>query len=311
MDNFLSHIWLFWGKIVSIMKQVDIGIGKAHSKIILMGEHAVVYGYPAIALPLKNIEVTCRILPSEVPLVFKASDPLVTAIFASLRYLEIKDQPITYEIDSMVPERRGMGSSAAVAIAAILAVFDYFGKPLSMAVLEMLANQAEIIAHTNPSGLDAKTCLSDHAIKFIRNIGFSQIEMNLGGYLVIADTGIHGQTREAVQAVEALEEKALIHLHRLGDLVEKAEQAIEARDLKLLGSAMSQAHDNLKQLGVSSPEADQLVSSALSHGALGAKMSGGGLGGCIIALVETKTEAESLAARLEEVGAINTWIENL
>lgn len=293
------------------MKQSKIGIGKSHSKIILMGEHSVVYGYPAIALPLKHIEVTCRILPSEDPLKYVATDPLVTAIFAALRYLEIKDQPITYEIESMVPERRGMGSSAAVAIAAIRAVFDYFDKPLSMSVLEMLANQAEIIAHTNPSGLDAKTCLSDHAIKFIRNVGFSQLEMNVNAYLVIADTGIHGHTREAVQAVEALEEKALTYLHRLGDLVDKAETAIEARNMVQLGSAMTMAHENLKELSVSSPEANHLVSSAIANGALGAKMSGGGLGGCIIALVETEEQAKSLALKLEEEGAINTWIESL
>lgn len=294
-----------------MMKQSKIGIGMAHSKIILMGEHAVVYGYPAIALPLKNIAVTCKILPSEKPLAFVATDPLVTAIFAALRYLEIKDQPITYEIDSMVPERRGMGSSAAVAIAAIRAVFDYFDRPLSMAVLEMLANQAEIIAHTNPSGLDAKTCLSNHAIKFIRNIGFSQIEMNLGAYLIIADTGVHGHTREAVQAVEALEEAALTYLHRLGDLVEKAERAIEKKDLTSLGSAMTEAHDNLKMLSVSSPEADKLASFAISNGALGAKMSGGGLGGCIIALVEKADKAKDLAEKLEKEGAVNAWIESL
>ncbi|RLY02038.1 mevalonate kinase [Streptococcus hillyeri] len=294
-----------------MIKQSKIGVGKAHSKIILMGEHAVVYGYPAIALPLKNIEVTCRIKPADKRLLFDATDPLVTAIFAALRYLEIKDEPITYEIESMVPERRGMGSSAAVAIAAIRAVFDYFDQPLSMSVLEMLANQAEIIAHTNPSGLDAKTCLSDTAIKFIRNVGFSEVVMDLKAYLVIADTGIHGHTREAVQAVEALEEKALIYLHHLGDLVNEAEKAIFLKDLNGFGEAMFKAHDNLKQLGVSSPEADHLVSSAMSKGALGAKMSGGGLGGCIIALTESQESAIEIAQHLKKEGAVNTWIESL
>lgn len=291
--------------------QSKIGIGKSHSKIILMGEHAVVYGYPALALPLKNIEVTCRIQAAEKPLVFDAKDPLVTAIFAALRYLEIKDEPITYDIESMVPERRGMGSSAAVAIAAIRAVFDYFKHPLDLQVLEMLVNQAEIIAHTNPSGLDAKTCLSDTAIKFVRNVGFSQLEMELGAYLVIADTGIHGHTREAVQAVESLEEKALEYLHRLGNLVEEAEFAISQKDLKKLGQAMADAHENLKALSVSSPESDKLVSSAISNGALGAKMSGGGLGGCIIALVESKELAEVITKKLREEGAVNTWIQEL
>lgn len=293
------------------MNQDTIGIGKSHSKIILLGEHAVVYGYPAIALPLKNIEVTCRIKKASKPLIFDATDPLVTAIFSALRYLEIKDEPITYDIESEVPEKRGMGSSAAVAIAAIRAVFDYFQKPLELPVLEMLVNQAEIIAHTNPSGLDAKTCLSDTAIKFIRNVGFSKIKLDLNAYLVIADTGIHGHTREAVQAVEAMEDKALSYLHRLGALVEKAEVMIRDKHLITLGKIMTEAHLNLKALQVSSPEADRLVEAALFKKALGAKMSGGGLGGCIIALTDTLENAHKISQHLKKEGAVNTWIESL
>ena len=82
----------------------------------------------------------------------------------------------------------------------------------------MLVHQAETIAHGKPSGLDAKTCLSDKAISFTRNIGFKEIEVNLGAYLVIADTGIHGNTREAVEKVEAIGLDALSDLNQLGEL---------------------------------------------------------------------------------------------
>ena len=211
----------------------------------------------------------------------------------------------------MVPEKRGMGSSAAVSIAAIRAVFDYFEEELDDQTLEILANRAEMIAHMNPSGLDAKTCLSDVAIKFIRNFGFSEIKLDLDAFLVIADTGIHGHTREAIRAVESQGQKALPLLQELGNLTKILEKAISIKDLMTMGQAMTKAHEKLAKLGVSCQKADELVETALENGALGAKMSGGGLGGCVIALVGERNQADVLATVLREKGAINTWIESL
>lgn len=288
-----------------------IGIGKAHSKIILMGEHSVVYGFPAIALPLKDIEVTCLIKEAKEKLKFDFYDTLSTAIYSALDYLHIKDKPISYEIISQVPQKRGMGSSAAVSIAAIRAVFDYFDQPLSDKELEILVNKAEIIAHTNPSGLDAKTCLSDQAITFIRNVGFKSFAVDLNAFLIIADTGIHGHTREAVNKVAKHEESNLPHLANLGRLAEIVQEAITQKDIQTIGQAMSQAHQELKAIGVSIQEADHLVEVALANKAIGAKMSGGGLGGCIIALTDSQKEAQAISEKLLEEGAVNTWIQKL
>ena len=287
------------------------GVGKAHSKIILMGEHSVVYGYPALALPLNNIEVTCQVFPSEKPWTLYEQDTLSMAVFACLEHLGKQGAQIRCQVDSMVPEKRGMGSSAAVSIAAIRAVFDYFEEALDHESLEILANRAEMIAHMNPSGLDAKTCLSDQPIRFIKNVGFTELEMDLSAYLVIADTGVYGHTREAIQVVQSKGKDALPFLHALGELTQQAEVAISQKDVEGLGQILSQAHLHLKEIGVSSPEADHLVETALNHGALGAKMSGGGLGGCIIVLATNLTQAQELAERLEEKGAVQTWIESL
>ncbi|MBF9619366.1 mevalonate kinase [Streptococcus pseudopneumoniae] len=288
-----------------------VGVGQAQSKIILIGEHAVVYGYPAISLPLLEVEVTCKVVPAESPWRLYEEDTLSMAVYASLEYLDITEACIRCEIDSAIPEKRGMGSSAAISIAAIRAVFDYYQADLPHDVLEILVNRAEMIAHMNPSGLDAKTCLSDQPIRFIKNVGFTELEMDLSAYLVIADTGVYGHTREAIQVVQNKGKDALPFLHALGELTQQAEDAISQKDAEELGQILSQAHLHLKEIGVSSPEADHLVETALSHGALGAKMSGGGLGGCIIALADNLTHAQELAERLEEKGAVQTWIESL
>ena len=289
----------------------EVGVGQAHSKIILIGEHAVVYGYPAISLPLLEVEVTCRVVPATTPWRLFEEDTLSMAVYASLEYLNIKDAYIRCQIDSAIPEKRGMGSSAAISIAAIRAVFDYYQEKLPRDVLEILVNRAEMIAHMNPSGLDAKTCLSDQPIRFIKNVGFEELAMDLSAYLVIADTGVYGHTREAIQVVESKGKEALPFLYALGELTQQAEEAIKARDAVMLGEILTKAHGNLKEIGVSSLEADALVETALQHGALGAKMSGGGLGGCIIALVADYHQAQDLAERLEEKGAVQTWIESL
>ena len=288
-----------------------IGVGKAHSKIIWMGEHSVVYGYPAIAIPLQGIEVECRIYPADEKIHFDYYDTLSTAVYAALEYLNHTDVAVSYDIRSEIPQKRGMGSSAAISIAAIRAVFDYFEQSIDMETLEILVNKAEIIAHSNPSGLDAKTCLSDKAITFIRNIGFSTLDLDLDAYLVIADTGIYGNTREAVEKVAQAEEANLPHLAALGDLTEMVQKAIQAKTISEIGPLMTKAHSHLQAIGVSIEKADQLVQISLENGALGAKMSGGGLGGCIIALTQTKAQAEKISKALTEGGAVQTWIEKL
>ena len=298
------------------------GIGKSHSKIILIGEHSVVYGYPAIAIPLKKIEIECTIEEAKSNFFYDETDTLSVAIFTALKYLKKENEKIKYKITSQIPQKRGMGSSAAVSIAAIRAIFNYFGENLEDELLEKLVNTAEIVAHKTPSGLDAKTCLSDKAIRFVKNKGFSYINLNLDAYLVIADTGIYGNTGEAIQNVKNLGSKAELSLKKLGRLtdemtriltgnIENKEEKIRREKISKIGEIMTAANTELGKLNITIEKTELFVKTAIENGAAGAKISGGGLGGCVIALAENLEIMEKVKNGFTKCGAENIWVEKI
>ena len=296
------------------------GIGKSHSKIILIGEHSVVYGYPAIAIPLKKIEIECAIEEAKSNFFYDETDTLSVAIFTALKYLKKENVKIKYKITSQIPQKRGMGSSAAVSIAAIRAIFNYFRENLEDELLEKLVNTAEIVAHKTPSGLDAKTCLSDKAIRFVKNKGFSYINLNLDAYLVIADTGIYGNTGEAIQNVKNLGSKAGLSLKKLGRLTDEMTRIltgnIENKEEKIkkiskIGEIMTAANTELGKLNITIEKTELFVKMAIENGAAGAKISGGGLGGCVIALAENLEIMEKVKDGFTKCGAENIWVEKI
>ena len=298
------------------------GIGKSHSKIILIGEHSVVYGYPAIAIPLKKIEIECTIEEAKSNFFYDETDTLSVAIFTALKYLKKENEKIKYKITSQIPQKRGMGSSAAVSIAAIRAIFNYFGENLEDELLEKLVNTAEIVAHKTPSGLDAKTCLSDKAIRFVKNKGFSYIDLNLDAYLVIADTGIYGNTGEAIQNVKNLGSKAELSLKKLGRLtdemtriltgnIENKEEKIRREKISKIGEIMTAANTELGKLNITIEKTELFVKTAIENGAAGAKISGGGLGGCVIALAKNLEIMEKVKDGFTKCEAENIWVEKI
>jgi mevalonate kinase len=236
--------------------------------------------------------------------------PVVTAVRAALVYSGREDAPVKVQILSAIPHSRGLGSSAAVAAAIARSVTNWAGVQLTTAGLYDIVQQAERIAHGNPSGLDARAVTSNGAIRFDYG-AISPVRIGAPLSFVLADSGIAGSTAEAVGAVRDRREADPEHMESLlSDLADIAEGAIDdlaSGDRDAIGARMREAHVLLDAIGVSSETLNRLVAAANDAGALGAKLTGGGLGGCIIALAESSAHAEALGSALRRAGAPRTW----
>ncbi|PIE21590.1 MAG: mevalonate kinase [Arachnia propionica] len=294
------------------------GTGDSHAKLILFGEHVVVYGEPAIAVPLPGLTVTATATPTAGPVRLESDLPLTEteiaaprqAIRAILALLRLPDAGVRVRIASSVPPGRGLGSSAATAGAIVAAIADLYGRNLASDKLYELVQAAERVAHGAPSGLDARATSAAGPIWFQRGRA-EAIELASPLHLVVADTGMPGSTRQAVAEVAQLHRDQPNLAKRLtaelGALTETARDALRRGDTALVGRFMSRAQRLLTQLGVSSPKIEHLVASAREHGALGAKLSGGGQGGCIVALAKDAKRGALLRRALLAAGAADAW----
>ena len=294
----------------------------ACGKAILLGEHAVVYGRPAIAIPVPDLRATAIVIPHEDGLWIDApdlgkrypvdlthiDDPLALAVRLALEHVQATaQQHFIVRIESGLPVGRGLGSSAAVSAAIVRAVARHFGRELAPAEVSALVYETEVLQHGTPSGIDNTVIAYEQPVYFVRGQPIERFVVREPLHLVLGDTGVMTPTRETVGDVRAAWEQDRDYYEGLfdtiGAVVDEARAAIARGDLEELGRLMDENHALLRDLGVSSPELDRLVAAARNAGALGAKLSGGGRGGHMLALVTPET-IDAVTEALAEAGAV-------
>lgn len=286
----------------------------APGKIILFGEHAVVYGEPAIAAPLQTLQARVVVHPEitgmsgqihiEAPDISLSADikdlevdhPLRAAITAVAGEQNLNEVPACrIQITSTIPMAAGLGSSAAISTALIRAFSAFLGTLLSNDQISQFAFEVEKIHHGTPSGIDNSVVVLQQPIYYQKGVPMEILSITSPISILVADSGSPGDTQKAVSAVRESwlkePEKYNQIFSDIGSLTQNARELIASGDTRELGLLMDQNHGLLQDLGVSTPGLDHLVQSARDAGALGAKLSGGGLGGHLIALVEQDAEA--------------------
>ena len=294
--------------------------GRAAGKVILLGEHAVVYGRPALAAGL------ARGLEAEV--VADASGPRLVSdqsavaddarpirlVAEAAGALGLSADAVAVRIRSELPPGAGLGSSAALCVAVLRAFAAAAGRRLALAEELALGRRLEAIFHGHPSGIDpAAAALGEKCFRFVRGEPPDVTPLTAGRPvpLVIALGARPRSTGAAVQGLRARWEADRARHERLFDdvaaVVDEGTRAVAVGDRVALGRAFDRNQELLAALGVSAPEVDALVVAARGAGALGAKLTGGGAGGAVLAVAH---DPAALATALAERGAetIVAWI---
>jgi len=292
-----------------------LGRASACGKLILCGEHFVVHGAPALALPLTVVstEVTVHEAPdADGPLLDSdAPDALLDLaqrmVRTALDGLGLAPRtPWRIEARSSVPLGAGLGSSAAFSVALVGALARAAGQRLAVEALNVRAHALEGLVHGSPSGIDNTVIAHRRPIWFVKGAEPELLDGPGTLGLVLASSGAPRSTREAVAAVGVLRQAEPARFaslcERAGELTTRARAAFQAGDATALGALMNENHELLRAINVSSEALDRLVVAARGAGALGAKLTGGGRGGFVVALLPVGGEGR-VSAALKHAGA--------
>jgi mevalonate kinase len=224
-------------------------------------------------------------------------EPLAHIVRAMLAIMGVESDPdLTVTLTSTVPVARGMGSGAAVSTAIVRALAKHYAYWMPSRAISDVVYRTEILHHGTPSGIDNTVVAYEKPVYFVKSQGWEVFWVKSPFLLAIADTGIKSSTGEVVgdlrRRYQADPDRYEPIFARVGALAIDARAAIEVGQISLLGDLMNENHTLLQQMEVSCPELDRLVVAAREGGAFGAKLSGSGWGGNIIALITEDTRGK-------------------
>ena len=293
-------------------------VASAPAKVILFGEHFVVYGEPAIVIAIdkrayakaenrndKNLHLrsvnlnlagyfesgTVKIEQGDLKEAKSKFEPVKLAVEKVLeKYGE--NVGLDIEINSTVPVAAGLGSSAAVVAAVTASVSALLNVKMSKEDIFRITYEAEKIVHGTPSGIDPAISTFGGTLLFQMDTGFKPLDVRMDIPLIIGDTGVERSTRVQVEKVRDINERypRVVEpiMRAAREIVLKAIESLKENSLETLGDLMNINHALLYGVGVSDESLEWLINAARKAGALGAKLTGAGGGGCMIALAKNE-----------------------